>query len=204
MKVQCTCGKEYDVSEQLVGKSVRCQVCSNRFIVPAPPGQQPTLQMTIAASIPLAAPQMPQTPSPATANQPTQWVSGPIPSSDPKAREEREQQLIAQYVPYQPKAGSKLRGSALQKAIDDAARKKRRLGAIIALSIGGILAVLSAVSFFLFPLEEATADGGGLSGLMYSIGGKWAIAILIGGIALLTISGGLVYWLGAMSRKKAG
>ena len=208
MKVKCTCGKEYDVHEQLIGKAVRCQKCSNSFVVPVPevPPQQATLQMTTATSAPVRMPQ-PQLQQPISGGgpQPTQWVAAQVANSDPKALAEREQQILAQYVPYKPKPGDKLHGKALVQANRKASRRSRMSVGLRWIGGGVLWAVIGAVAFFQLDLEESgAAESGrrrGIVGLLYLIGGKWTVVIGLGVIALCFIAYGILYWTSVVGKK---
>lgn len=58
--VKCSCGKLYQVSENLIGKTVRCKSCGGAFVVPTPAAPQPG---TIPATVnPQAQSQVPQQP----------------------------------------------------------------------------------------------------------------------------------------------
>ena len=209
MKVKCTCGTEYDVDSKLIGKAVRCQKCSQSFVVPVPTVsvQQATVQMTTAASIPLTVPQ-PQPPprKAADGSQPTQWVSGPVASSDPKERAEREKQLISQYVAYIPRPGDRLRGAALAKATQHFARRDRMSGALKIIGGGVFWAVLAVVAYFKLELVDTGATQSnrirGIISLLNLIGGKWGVTIGLGLLALGFILYGTLYWTGFVGRNK--
>ncbi len=208
MKVKCTCGKEYDVHEKLIGKAVRCQKCARSFVVPVPkePPRQATLQMTTATSAPMRVtqPQSPQ-PNPAAGPQATQWVAGPVPNADPKERAEREQEILSQYVPYKPKPGEKLHGKALAQANLRASRGGRMSVAWRWIGGGVLWLVIGAVAFFQLELEDSgAAEPGrrrGIVGLLYMIGGKWTVVIGLAVIALVFISYGILYWRGVVGKK---
>jgi hypothetical protein len=215
MKVRCECGKEYDVPNQMVGKSVRCSKCSRSFTVPVPsePPQAATVQMTQAVAPPRTVEQArPQTLLPASSVS-TQWITAPVASSDPKTRAEREQQIVAQYVQYKPKPGEPLRGAELRKAKAIQLRKQNQLIAFKFLGLG-VGALFTAIGgyFALESLDPYKELGGDsvprrppkvhwLMSLLYLLGGKWAAAIGFGLIALALIVVSILYFTGVLGAR---
>jgi hypothetical protein len=209
MKVRCECGKEYDVHEQLIGKTVRCQQCSRSFVVAAAPSpsQQTIVQVGAtmgqgrAAAVPTAPPvAAARTPRPSGPSAVPTVPTVPILSADQKDRDEREKQLIAQYVRYMPKPGSRLRGAQLAKAMASAERRERLGGALRLIGLGIALVVAAVVGFFKLRQMEAGDPRSGevhwiMTGLN-TVGGKWAAAIGLGVIAIACIIYGVLYWRG--------
>jgi hypothetical protein len=178
MKVQCPCGKEYEVSEQLIGKSVKCSVCSKNFVIPAP--NAPRRQATVQATAPLGPPQQVVSRGPVEPaaipvdRQATQWVAQSVAASNERERAEREQQLIAQYTPYTPKPGERIRVT----------RKRPSSGSkVVGLTcvLGGIVvAVVGVVLALVLPLSTT---------IKFTIGGAIigaGVAILVSGLLMLS------------------
>ncbi len=209
MKVKCTCGKEYEIAAALIGKAVRCQSCHKSFLVPVPkaPRQQSTMQMT-AVLAPPTRPVDQQRERGAAASDPlvTQWVPVPVAASEAKARTEREQQIIAQYVAYIPKAGDKLRGADLaiaQRKLRQ--RSGRKLGfSYLGLGIGAVLGAIFGY-FKLAAMEAGDPDPDNLHWIMnvlFAIGGKWAAAIGLGLIGLGLLGIAVMYLTGVFGERE--
>lgn len=208
MNVRCECGKQYQVHDRMIGKSVRCQQCSRTFVVPGPTAAPRAVNVptenvagAIQASTAAVAPR-----APGAGAQINPLSSGSGNASDAKARAERERQIIAQYVQYKPKPGDKLRGAALAKVEHRAARRER-LGGALKMIFLGIGLVIGAV-FGYYKLAAAEAAGQNaqdvhwIMSLLNSIGGKWTAAIGLGLIAAFCIGYGILFWLGVAGRSK--
>ena len=208
MKVKCTCGREYEVAPALIGKAVRCQSCSKSFLVPVPkaPPQQATVQMTSAIAPPRTLDQQQQRGPGVSDPLVTQWVPAPVAASETKIRAEREQQIIAQYVAYKPKAGDKLRGADLAKAMLKQRRRTGRKLGFMYLGLG-ISSTIGAIFgyFKLAAMEEGGADPEQLHWIMtalYTIGGKWAAAIGLGLIGFVLIGVAVMYFSGVFGERE--
>jgi hypothetical protein len=208
MKVRCECGKEYEVHEQLIGKTVRCQQCSRSFVVPRSPStSQPTMVQAVATIGPSGAAGA-ALPSSTAERSPraTAPVAPMASTSEAKDRTEREKQLIAQYVQYKPKPGSKLRGVALKQAMSRGERRERLGGALRLVGLGIGLAIAAVFGFFkLRQMEvgdERTGEVHWIMSFLNMVGGKWTAAVGLGVIALGCMLYAFMYWRGWFIRRK--
>jgi hypothetical protein len=208
MKVRCECGKEYEIHEQLIGKTVRCQQCSRSFVVPRSPSpSQPTIVQAAATIVPsgAAASGLPSSGA-SRAPRAAAPVAATQNSPEAKDRSEREQQLIAQYVQYKPKPGSRLRGAVLAKAMARGERRERLGGALRLVGLGIGLAFAAVFGFFkLRQMEvgdERTGEVHWIMSFLNMIGGKWTAAVGLGVIALGCLVYAFLYWRGFFVRRK--
>jgi hypothetical protein len=194
MIVRCGCGAAYEVKDEMAGKTLRCPKCTKEFVATA--AASPPRPAVVAAASAAAPPaQLARTTSASAAERPQQLD-----------REEREKQIIAQYVPYKPKPGSKLRGKALKQA-EMKVERRERLGGflrLMALAVGLIGAAIFGY-FKLAQLDAGNADSTEVHWIMahlYNIGGKWTASIGLGVIALGVIAYALLYYYGVVGRKR--
>jgi hypothetical protein len=207
MNLKCGCGAIYDVPAALSGKTIRCQKCGRQLAVPTvQPAAGPKPEVTVPIDPQATIAQSAKRPGPTEPKQPSTWVAGPAPISDPKTRKEKEEQLVAQYLPYQPAPGTPLRGAQLNRAIRIQRRRAARMVGWRYFGIGMGLTAGAIAGFFAL----AEVDSGDrrrvkvhwLMAILYSIGGKWAAAIGLGVFALICIVVAVLYWVGVLGQRE--
>jgi hypothetical protein len=156
---KCSCGKTYQLADELAGKKVRCKNCQSTFLVPFPDN------LPVAVALDEPAPSSP--PSAISAETPI--------------KKKKKKKLKITREDYEFLAGDDLLGR-----ISPSKEKVRshQIGAAFRYLGLGVLFIVVAVALFWFfsSLEE---HGGVVRihwaiALIYNLGGKWLCLILFG------------------------
>lgn len=177
IRTSCPCGVVYELAQSRVGQKVRCSKCATVFVVGTSPDLLAPLQ-----PVALPARSVPQKSSSAGVTESRK------PQPSPSSTRSRDDEILQGYL-------SNTLEARMAERTESEMAGKRKVNGWKCIGFGIIVLLVGILMFYglsSFEQTGGTARMNILIWLLYKIGGKWFVLIVLGGLGILSTVAGIL------------